>query len=297
MDAELVLLAPPPQGAWKFRRPAKKRHGFRYMATKTMIASSYVKGIFDARYFWSHLAIADLRAKWRRSFLGVAWSVVQPLGLTLLLAFVFSRLFKQDISLYAPYILSGMIVWEFMTATLTGGSLAFVQADAYIKQFRHPLAIYTLRTVLSNLMVMAMASLALIAWVLVVMPGNFGWPWIGALLIYPVGGLIAWPLATCLAYIGTRFRDLPHALGLILQAMWFVSPIYFETRLFRGGGLGALVDYNPIYHLLEIVRAPLLRGEWASPVNYLVCAMTAAVFFCIAMLLGRRSEQRVIFYL
>ena len=127
-----------------------------------------------------------------------------------------------------------MIVWEFVTASAIGGSLAFVQADAYIKQCNHPLAIYTLRTVFTNIMVLCLASLTLIARVLVVMPQNFGWHWLAAIAIFPILALIARPMATLLAYIATRFRDLPHALGLIFQAMWFVSPIYFEAKLFRG---------------------------------------------------------------
>jgi lipopolysaccharide transport system permease protein len=257
----------------------------------------YVLGIYESRHFWTHLAFADLRSKWRRSFLGVAWSVVQPLGMTALLAVVFGKIFHQNIVELAPYILSGMIAWEFFMATLIGGSLAFVQADAYIKQYRHPLAIYTLRTTLTNLMVWMMASLSLIGWVLIVKPQSFGWCWLAAPLVFPFALLMAWPLATCFAYVAARFRDLPHALGLILQAMYFVSPIYFEAKLFRDGGLGALVDYNPIYHLLEIVRAPLLRGEWPTTANFAMCAIAGAVFSALAVLIGRSAERKVIFYL
>lgn len=217
--------------------------------------------------------------------------------MTLLLALVFGRLFKVDVGEYAPYILSGMVVWEFITATAVNGALAFVQADAYIKQCRHPLAIYTLRTVLTNILVLGLASLSLIGWVLFKMPQNFGWTWLAVLSIIPILVLIAWPLATFLAYIATRFRDLPHALGLILQAMWFVSPIYFEAKQFRGGDLSWLVDYNPIYHILEIVRAPLLHGAWPTTQNYIYSLGTAGLLLLLAVLLGLRAEKKVIFYL
>ncbi|EKS38728.1 ABC transporter permease [Afipia clevelandensis] len=258
---------------------------------------SYIHGIYKARYFWTHLALSDLRAKWRRSYLGVAWSLLQPLGMTLLLSFVFAKIFKQNIAEYAPYILSGMILWEFFIGTLTVGSMSFVQAEPYIKQYRHPLAIYTLRNTLTNLMVLMMASISLIGWVLVVMPQNFGWCWIVVPLVFPLAALLAWPMATALAYIGARFRDLTPALALILQAMWFVSPIYFEASLFRNGGLGFLVDYNPIYHLLEIVRAPLLRGQWPTLDNFAACGLAIVVAFAVALMVGRKSENRVIFYL
>ena len=257
----------------------------------------YIRDVWKARYFWWHLSKSDLRARWRRSFFGVFWSILQPLGLTLLLSVVFSRIFNTDFAVYAPYILSGMIVWEYITTCVVSGALAFVQADAYIKQIRHPLAIYTLRNTLTGLIVLAMASTTLVGWVLVVMPQQFGWTWLAALTIFPILGFVAWPWATIMAYLATRFRDLPHALGLVLQAMWFVSPIYFETSTFRKGDLHVLLDYNPIYHLLEIVRAPLLRGEWPTLDNFLWAIGSGLVLTAIAVLIGRRAENRVILYL
>ena len=69
--------------------------------------AEYLEDIWKSRYFWTHLAMADLRSKWRRSFFGILWSIIQPLGLTVLLAIVFGRIFKTDIGTYAPYILFG----------------------------------------------------------------------------------------------------------------------------------------------------------------------------------------------
>lgn len=263
----------------------------------TRKASDYIKAIWTSRYFWLHLALADLRAKWRRSFMGILWSIIQPLGMTLLLTLVFSRLFHTNIALYAPYILSGIIMWEFVSASLTGGCLAFVQADAYIKQHKHPLAIYTLRLVLTNLIVLALASLTLWAWAGIMLPQNFGWHWLAILSFFPLIALMIWPLATLLAYGGARFRDLPHAMGLILQSLWFISPVYFEAKMFRQGGLNALVDYNPIYHLLQIIRAPILDGQWPRLENYLMCIAVAGIFTLLTILVGYKTERRVIFYL
>ncbi len=257
----------------------------------------YWNGIWKARYFWTHLALSDLRSRWRRSFFGILWSIIQPLGMTLLLAVVFSKMFKTDIYAYAPYILSGIIVWECMMACITGGALSFVQADAYIRQYRHPLAIYTLRTVLTSIIVLSLASLALFGWSAIVLPQNIGWHRLAALTIFPMLWLILWPLSTLLAYVGARFRDVPHATGLVMQALWFISPVYFEIKMFRQGGLDALVDYNPIYHLLQLFRAPLLYGQWPTAENYIFTLASAVVIGLLAWLVGRRAERKVIFYL
>ena len=80
--------------------------------------NSYIKGIWESRYFWTHLAFADLMARWRYSFFGILWSIIQPLGMTLLLSFVFSRVFNIDINRYAPYIFSGIIIWECILTLL-----------------------------------------------------------------------------------------------------------------------------------------------------------------------------------
>ena len=257
----------------------------------------YLRGIWFARYFWINLALADLRARWRRSFLGAAWSILQPLGMTGLIAFVLGRILKLDVRDYAPFILSGMIIWEFISVTALGGALAFVQNEPYIKQYKHPLAIYTLRTTLANLLILILASVSLLGWIVFVRPGNIGWCWLSLPLCIPFLLLTCWPLATILAYLTVRFRDIPHALGLVLQALWFVSPVYFETKFFRDAGLHGLVDYNPVYHLLQLVRAPLLSGEWPTFENYAFCTSAIVALSVIAYAVGRRSEQTVIFYL
>jgi lipopolysaccharide transport system permease protein len=258
---------------------------------------SYFTRMWSSRFFWIHLALSDLRARWRRSYLGALWCVLQPLGMTALIAFVLGRLLKTNVLDYAPYILSGIIFWEFISATALAGAVAFVQNEPYIKQCRQPLAIYTLRTVLANLIVLIFASLGLFVWVLLFLPGNIGWCWLSVPLCIPFLVLIVWPLATALAYLTARYRDIPYALGLGLQAIWFASPVYFKTQFFRDAGLNGLVDYNPIYHLLQTVRAPLLFGEWPTMENYGFCAAFIVLLSVVAFSIGRSFERNVIFYL
>ena len=205
---------------------------------------NYIKNIWITRYFWINLALSDIRSKWRRSFFGVLWTIIQPLGMTILLSVVFSKIFNTDATSYAPYILSGMIVWEFITQALMSGSMSFIQADAYIKQYKTPLAIYTLRAILTNLITLLLASISLITWALITNPQNFNYSWFAAFLIYPILLLISWPLSTILAYLTARFRDIPYALTLALQAVWFISPVYIQDTVFRSSGLNSLIDYN-----------------------------------------------------
>src|SRR5688572_956682 len=123
---------------------------------------NYVYRIYLARYFWFYLALSDLRQKYRRSRLGIAWSILQPLGMTLLLSIVLGNLFHNNIKDYAPYVFSGMIAWESISNATIGGCNAFVFSQSYIKQCRHPYAIYTLRHTLLGFMNFCLASIGLI---------------------------------------------------------------------------------------------------------------------------------------
>ena len=289
-----------------------------------MTAGSYLAAIWRSRYFWLNLVGADLRARWRRSTLGIFWTLLQPIGFALLLTFVLGVGAGVGSGDSLPFVLSGLLVWDLITASITGGAVggaprpyglpglwvgvllpasppggpvAFLQADAYIRQHRQPLAIYTLRASLGPLAHMATASPVLLGAALLTLPQNFGWSWLALPLIFPLALLTVWPLATLVAFPTVRFRDIAHGLGLLLQAAWFLSPIYFLPDFFRQGGLDWLVDCNPLYHLLQIVRAPLLLGQWPTVTNLAVCGLTIVVLWALAALVVWRSEDRVIRYL
>ena len=94
------------------------KHG----VTTTKAVAEYARGIWRARFSWAHLALPNMRSRWCRSLLGIPCIIVQPLGLTLIVSIVFGKLFRTDISAYAPYILSGLIVCCFVMASAIGGS-------------------------------------------------------------------------------------------------------------------------------------------------------------------------------
>src|SRR5690349_22600377 len=81
----------------------------------------YLRGIWTSRYFWLHLARAELKYKFRRSRLGLLWTMVNPLVLMLMIAFIFGNLFNIPMSEFAPYVFSGLIVWDFITGSVLGG--------------------------------------------------------------------------------------------------------------------------------------------------------------------------------
>lgn len=258
---------------------------------------NYFSRIAKTHYFWTHLVFSDLRAKYRRSFLGIAWALLHPLSLTLLLGFVMSRVFDTPFQGYAPYILSGLIIWEFITTSAVTGCHAFINAESYIRQVSHPLAIYSLRSSLTCFANLCVAMLGLFAYVLAWAPSHFNLCALSLLLAFPLLFSIGWALATITAYIATCFRDFSQMIVILLQALWYISPVFFLPSVFEGGKIRFLLDYNPVYHLLCLFRAPLLYGELPTPTNYLFAIGTTVALGTLAAALGKTTEKKVIFYL
>lgn len=259
--------------------------------------ATYFKNIWFSRYFWLHLAFADVRTKYRRSALGLAWALIQPLTLTLLLAFIMGHFFHSPINDYAPFIFSGLIFWEFITAAAVNGCQSFINAEGYIKQFRHPLLIYTLRNVIPCMINLLCAFCGLILWILLWKPQHFNLSWVTFLVSFPLLFLFAWPICSITAFIGVRFRDFAQMILIVLQIIYYASPIFFLPKMFVSAHLDFLVEYNPISHLLNLFRTPLLEGRFPAWNDFGYVVATCLMLWLFAMYLIRRGENKVIFYL
>ncbi len=113
--------------------------------------TAYVADMWRLRHFWMGLVRSDLRNRYRRSLLGLGWSLLQPVAMTIVLCTVFAGvLFGASAREYAPFVLSGLTFWSFVSVTAITGCQCFFQGESYIRQHRAPLAIYPLRTTLGT---------------------------------------------------------------------------------------------------------------------------------------------------
>lgn len=258
----------------------------------------YIERLYESRYFWTHLARIELKNKFRRSKLGILWTFVNPLCLTAIMSVVFATAFKTDIASYAPYVLSGILCWDVFSNSLIAGSYSIVANDAYIRQFNHPVTIYTLKSAIVYTISFLIALIALVLWILVIAPLNllvavFSLPL--TLLIYFI---FAWAGTTISAFIGTKYRDYPQLAPLILQTLWYVSPVFFQKEMFETVPLLATwFQLNPITHMLQLVRAPFLDGVLPTLQDYLFCFVFVGVFVLAAYKINKKQARDIIFYI
>jgi lipopolysaccharide transport system permease protein len=258
---------------------------------------AYLANVWRLRYFWSSLVRIDLRNRYRRSVLGMGWSLLNPILMTAVLCAVFCPMFHADYRQFAPFLLAGLAFWNFLVTTAIQGCHCFFQGESFIRQQAAPLAIYPLRTVLGT------AIHGLIALVVVLV---FTW-WIQGIGSLPTLAslvptlvlmlLLGWSLALCCGVTNVIFQDTQHLVEVGFQILFYLTPIIYPAKVLAERRMQWLATYNPLAAFLELVRAPILEQQLPSVSAYATAIGLVAVLFAVAALALKRLERRLIFYL
>jgi len=245
---------------------------------------------------WLRLGLQDVRRRFRRSVIGTSW-IFLNLGIMITaVGVIYGALLGQELRTFLPFLTVGLISWGYITSSVVEGGQAFIASEGYVKQIGLPLYVYVFRFFVSITTTAAISSLA---YVVVAAVFRVGWRW-GTLWVIPgiaLLTLISLLLVTIFAYVTTRFRDAAYMAAAGLQVLFYVTPVLWPHRLLRERGLAWAVELNPLYHLLEVVRYPLLESEPAAPRNYAVGVALALALFVIAWWLARMLHRRIVYFL
>jgi lipopolysaccharide transport system permease protein len=237
--------------------------------------------------------------RYKRSMLGIGWSLLNPIAMTCVFTVVFSNLLGNgDPVAYAAYVLMGMAMWGFLRESCLSGCRCFMVNEAYIRQSPIPYTIYTLRTVLGQA-IHSLIALGVVVSMIAIFNGN---PDVLLRLAVVLPGLIltllsAWAAATIAAFATVYFHDTMHLLEVGAQILFFLTPIMYNRALLDDRGLGWIVDANPVSWLLELTRTPLLTG-WTPHVE-MYLAGGGFTLALIGLAIGTIAwlQKRVIFHL
>lgn len=256
----------------------------------------YLTAVWRCRYFWLSLVRMDLRTRYRRSFLGMGWSLLHPIAMTAILTTVFHHLFHQEIRDYAPFLMLGLAFWNYIVYVSLQGSQCFLLGESYIRQYPAPMAIYPLRTTLGatiHFLITLVVALALTAYL--------RGPLTPAMLSLVPSGLLlflfGWSLAVLAGSANVVFRDTQHLLEVGFQLLFYATPIFYSSQFLRDHNLEWLVTYNPLVPFLQLLREPVLDGVVPSALVYGQAAATTLGFLTVAGLTLVRLQRRLIFHL
>jgi lipopolysaccharide transport system permease protein len=256
----------------------------------------YLAEIYRNRHFCVHLAFADLRARFRRSYFGIIWAMLQPLLLTVVMSTVLVFIFQQPFREFSVYVFSGLIAWEFFTGMIVIGSACFISAEGYIKQVRLPNAIYPIKAVIYCMIVFLCAFLGYFLYTLFIAPATitFYWVWVIPFMLMMI--VLGMPLAIICAIVNLKYRDFQQFIGIALQMLWYVSPVFILRSVFDNPGLKTWTLINPVTAIMDIFRDPLVNSTLPSLYDYGILGAYSLFFWVVALWMLRREERRIVFY-
>lgn len=258
---------------------------------------SYLASLLRYRHLCWNLVGSDLRSRFRRSYLGPLWAIVQPLGYSLIIAWAWGAIFRSSDYLgFAIYVYSGMLVWEYFSNCINGSLEGLMAAVGYLRQARIPLFVFQLRIPLTGgvTAVCALAGLLLMMLVL----GRFPAPGLHLLLVpasFAILVLFMTPIAIIFSIFGAQLRDLKHIMGLVLQLLFFLSPVMMVRDQLDRPALMILKFINPLVPLLDMLREPLLYGHYWAPTSVVTVAIWGATLWIIAGFTAVSAGRRVVF--
>ncbi|MDH5831819.1 ABC transporter permease [Luteimonas sp. M1R5S18] len=242
--------------------------------------------------FWAYSSWLDIATRHRRTRLGFLWFLVPTIAFLLVLGNVYSQLMGYPREEYLPYLGVGFVVWRFMLQIVNEAVAAMTSHKAFIMDGRTRLTDFVLRS-------FAKAAYMLLFGMIVVM-GILMWS--PSMHVYNVLTLVAtlpilllnlsW-IAVCLALLGARFRDMHEIMGTILIVAFLITPVLWTVERFPPDTLrGTLVRLNPAFHMIDVVRAPVL-GQMPEATSFVFVGVLALVGWPVAALLYRRYARFV----
>ena len=251
--------------------------------------------VFTYREVVRNFVITNLKMRYKRSFLGFIWTLLNPLMMMAVTSVVFSMLFRHNLKNFALYIFSGLVPWGFISAAAINGSLAIVHNEGYIKKIYIPKLVFPVNVLTTEMVntLLALMSLFLLGFFLhlkisieiLLLPYAFL-----TLFIFILG------LSLVLSVMMVYFRDLNHIVQISFNAFFYLCPIIYPIS-FIPPKYQHFFDYNPFNYYITMFRDAIYYNRWSEPRILYTSAIIALVSLLIGYIVFKRGEKHLVYRL
>jgi ABC-type polysaccharide/polyol phosphate export permease len=241
---------------------------------------------------WSSLAYADIRSKYRLSTLGSFWITLTTGALALAIGLIYGQFFGQDMHSYLPYFTASYITWTFIASVIGEASVTLVGAGNLIRSSQMPIIFHIFRMLQRNFII-ALHNVIVLAAI---------WPFVRWPL-YPSAVLSLAGLAllylflvgtsAIIAIVCARYRDVPPLIQVLIQFLFFLTPIIWYPEQIRFGA--EILTFNPLAYMLMIVRDPIL-GRPVEIQTWVIATGLSAASLIAGSLMYVRFRHRLAFW-
>ena len=242
---------------------------------------------------WLYMAVQDIKLRYRRSMIGPWWVTISTGVMVMMLGFLWSHIFGTNLENYLPFFAVGFVLWGWMSGQISDAAAGFFQFQGTIKQVKLPLPIFVLRLNVRQCIVLLHNSI-IIALVLLLVGHGFT---LTSLIAIPNLILIQLNLtllSIVITIFCTRYQDMMQVVNVATQIVFFFTPILWQVETLKNRTY--LAEMNPVYHWIEMVRAPLL-GYLPTINDYLWTGASLVVLSILAAYYLGRYRSRIAFWL
>ncbi|MBI6873582.1 ABC transporter permease [Clostridium aciditolerans] len=238
------------------------------------------------------LTVKDLKVKYKRSFLGIAWSLLNPLLTMIVLTIVFQSIFRFNIANFPVYLISGQVLFNFFSESTNLAMSSIFRDGQLIKKVYIPKYIFPISKVLFSFINM---SISLIAIFLVCILTGVKLTY--AAILAPLGliyiAIFSMGFGLMLCSIGVFFRDLEHIYSVILTIWSYLTPVFYPINIIPQKYI-IFILYNPMYYFIDYFRQTILYGNVPTLQLNLVCLACSVIMFIIGLYIFYKSQDKFV---
>lgn len=249
-------------------------------------------GLFGS-FVWFYMAWQDIKQRYRRSTIGPFWITISTGVMLSAMGPLYGKLFHQEIGPYFQYITVSFVIWLLISGFINESCTIFIAAENIIKNVNMPFSMHLLRTLTRSFMMFGHNLLFVFAVLYFFPPVHMN-----TMLLALPGLFLVWVnlfwIGLILAIICTRFRDVTQIIGSLVQIAFFMTPVMWNANML--GHNHFVADWNLLYHLIEMIRAPLL-GQMPSLLSWWVVSASAITGTSVSLIFFSRFRLRIAYWL
>jgi|UniRef100_A0A7C4PG34 ABC-2 type transport system permease protein len=256
-----------------------------------LLALDELREVLRYRNLFYQFVRRDIVTRYKRSVLGVAWTMLNPLGMMLVLTIAFSQIFRFNTPNYPAYVLSGLLVWNFFAQTTTMSMTTLVWGGGLFKRIYMPRSIFALSSMGTGLVNLV---LALVPMLLIMLVTGTPIRWTFLFLPVPILFLVMFALGVglMLSTVAVYFPDVSEMYQIILTAWMYLTPIIYPATMLPERLRFWLEWFNPMYRIVQLFRLPLYDGRLPTWAEFWP-TMILSLAFCVTgwMVFTRKSDE------
>ena len=254
--------------------------------------SSYIRNFVKFQPLLSELVARDIKIKYRRSVLGVLWTLLNPLCMMIILSIVFSSIFKFDVENFPLYVLSGQVIFNFFNDSTTSSMSAIISSASLIKKVYVPKYLFVLSRVMSSF-INLMASFTALLLVMVATRAELHWTVFLSVIPLAMVVLFSFGVGMFLAAITVRFRDVIHLYSVFTTGLLYLTPVIYPMAALPDV-VNTIVMINPLTNYLLMFRDVMFNKTLPSVFSVLLGIAEAALALALGLYVFYKNQDEFI---